>query len=120
MEITPITLNYFFEVNCYLIKTETGYTLIDTCMFKNRKELEEELQKHGCTPGNLELIIITHGHPDHLSNAAYLRDKYGGKIAMHSGDSKMAETADMFVERKGGLLLGVIGGLFKQPTNHSQ
>ena len=113
MEITPITLSYFFDFNSYLLKTETGYALIDTGILKKRKELEEELNRHGCQPGDLTLIIITHGHLDHVSNAAYLRDRYGAKIAMHRGDSMMAEEANMFVDVKGGLMLGLIGFLMK-------
>jgi hydroxyacylglutathione hydrolase len=113
MEVTPITVNYFFGVNSYLVKTDNGYFLIDTGITKKRGQLEKQLNEAGCRPGDLKLIIITHGHLDHVGNAAYLRDKYGAKIAMHSGDSKMVETGDMFVDARGGILIGLIGVLMK-------
>lgn len=113
MDITQITLKYFFEVNSYLLKTETGHILIDTGIFTKRKELETELERHGCKPGDIRLIILTHGHPDHLSNAAYLRDKHRARIAMHGGDSLMAETADMFAVAKKSLMTGVMGALLR-------
>jgi glyoxylase-like metal-dependent hydrolase (beta-lactamase superfamily II) len=108
MEITPIPLNYLFEVNCYLLKTESGYYLIDSGLQKKRGELEKALEQAGCTPGDLRLIIITHGHTDHVGNAVYLKEKYGGLIAMHVGDDKMVETRDMFINMKGGLSITLI------------
>jgi hydroxyacylglutathione hydrolase len=48
------------------------------------------------------LIVITHGDFDHIGNAAYLRQKFGAKIAMHADDVGMAERGDMFWNRKKG------------------
>jgi len=88
------------SVNCYLIETDSGYVLIDTGGTNNRKELASELEGAGCKPGLLKLIVLTHGDFDHTGNAAYLRNVFGGKIAMHDGDSAMVERGDMFVNRK--------------------
>ena len=41
MQIFQIPLKYLFGVNCYLIKTETGYYLIDTGIPKVRDHLEK-------------------------------------------------------------------------------
>jgi len=112
MEIKPITLNYFFGVNSYLIKTETGCFLIDTGIKKKRGQLEQELLEAGCGPGDLRLIILTHGHVDHVGNAAYLRDRHGARIAMHGGDSAMVESGDMFIDT-GGAMIGLVGLLMK-------
>ena len=96
-------------VNCYLIETDIGYILIDTGCSNKRTELEKELERAGCKPGNLKLIVLTHGDFDHTSNAAYLREKFGARIAMHHDDSGMSERGDMFWNRrKGNILLGMI------------
>ena len=87
-------------VNCYLIDTAAGYILIDSGGSNNRKELLYQLESAGCQPGTLNLILITHGDFDHTGNAAHLRAKFGGKIAMHAGDLGMAEKGDMFYNRK--------------------
>jgi len=100
-EIKAITQKYLMAVNCYLVKTPTGYILIDTGLPKRRSDLVRELESVGCEPGDLKLIIITHGHLDHDGNTAYLREKYDAKIAMHSGDSAMTENGDMFRGVKG-------------------
>jgi hydroxyacylglutathione hydrolase len=81
-------------VNCYLVSTGDGFVLIDTGKPEKRSELEAELSKAGCTPGHLRLIVLTHGDYDHAGNAAYLRDHYGTKIAMHREDSGRVERAD--------------------------
>lgn len=113
MEIIPITSRYMFEVNIYLLKTETGFFLIDTGMAKRRGQLERELQEAGCRPGDLKMIVITHGHLDHVGNAAYLREKFGAKVAMHRGDYGMVESGDMFVNSRGSMLIGLVGFLMK-------
>lgn len=100
-EIKTITQKYLIAVNCYLVKTSSGYILIDTGLSKKRSDLERELDTAGCKPGDLRLIIITHGHLDHNGNTAYLREMYDAKIAMHSGDSMMTESGDMFRGMKG-------------------
>jgi hydroxyacylglutathione hydrolase len=92
-------------VNCYLLATETGFVLIDTVASNKRAELESELARAGCKPGNLTLIILTHGDFDHTGNAVYLRDKFSTKIAMHRDDAGMAEHGDMFWNRSSGNML---------------
>ena len=88
------------SVNCYLIKTDTGYILVDTACSNKRADLEKELESAGCKPGNLKLIVLTHGDFDHTGNAACLRKKFGTKIAMHYDDSGMVERGNMFLNRK--------------------
>jgi len=106
-------------VNCYLVKTEVGFILIDTGSSNLRASLEDELELSGCQPGNLRLIVITHGDFDHTGNAAYLRSKFDTKIAMHAKDVGMAERGDMFWNRKkGNTLFRILGPIlfrFKKP-----
>jgi hydroxyacylglutathione hydrolase len=104
-EIKTIT---FGGVNCYLVKTGAGYLLIDTGFTKNRGEIEKALESSGCHPGQLKLILITHGDYDHTGNASYLRQKYGAKIAMHPGDSVMVERGDMLADRRLNFFLRII------------
>jgi glyoxylase-like metal-dependent hydrolase (beta-lactamase superfamily II) len=87
-------------VNCYLLKTEAGFFLVDTGMTNNRRLLEIELNKLGCYPGNLKLILLTHGDFDHTGSAVFLREKYGSQICMHAEDVGMLENGDMFYHRK--------------------
>lgn len=87
-------------VNSYLIETSAGHLLVDAGNSTARNELLAELEKSGCTPTSLKLVVLTHGDFDHIGNAAYLRSTFGARIAMHPDDSGMAERGDMFVNRK--------------------
>ena len=110
-EIKTIKLKFFCglaSVNCYLIKTDQGFILIDTGISKSREKLEKELKSAGCNPKNLKLIIITHGDTDHTGNCSYLREKYHTKIAMHQNDQGMVEKGDMLWNRKGNIILKII------------
>jgi hydroxyacylglutathione hydrolase len=104
-EITTIALSLPYRmgtVNCYLVHTGTGYVLIDTGASNKSAELENELASAGCMPGNLDLIVLTHGDFDHTGNAAYLGQKFGTPIGMHQDDAGMAEQGDMFWNRSSG------------------
>lgn len=87
------------SVNCYLGKMKSGFILFDTGghmvmdkQFTNRRELLlKELDKAGCNPDNLHLIVLTHGDNDHVCNAAYIRNKYNAKIAIHPNDCKLVK-----------------------------
>ena len=111
--VKTITQKYLMTVNCYLLRTGSGYALIDTGMVKRRAQLDEELRGAGCGPGDLELVVVTHGHLDHVGNAAYLKEEYGAKVAMHGGDYAMVESGDMFVDSKGGAMVGLVGFLMR-------
>ena len=95
----PIRTLTFRLVNAYLVETDTGFVLIDTGYISNRTRLDKMLRAAGCRPGDLKLIVVTHGDPDHSSNAAYLREEYGAKIAMHEAEAAAVEQGDMFLSR---------------------
>ncbi|MBM3301887.1 MAG: MBL fold metallo-hydrolase [Deltaproteobacteria bacterium] len=99
--------------NCYIIRTDKGFVLIDTGRASKRRKLERELEKAGCRPGDLDLIILTHGDFDHSGNCSYLRGRFGARIAMHRDDSGMVERGDMFWNRKrGGFIMRKIVNFF--------
>jgi hydroxyacylglutathione hydrolase len=120
-EIKTINLSLPYglgSVNCYLTETDAGYVLIDAGSPNTRAGLEKAFESAGCKPGHLRLIVLTHGDFDHIGNAAYLRGKFGAKIAMHADDSGMAERGDMFWNRQKGnalfrMLIPVLFGFGK-------
>jgi glyoxylase-like metal-dependent hydrolase (beta-lactamase superfamily II) len=88
------------NVNCYLIKNHKGFFLIDTGMANGKAQLFETLKQAGCKPGDLKLILLTHGDFDHIGNVVAVRDKYGVKVAMHQEDALIAKSGDMFINRQ--------------------
>lgn len=81
-------------VNAYLVAVSRGFVLFDTGghlvtdkLFHNRStQLTELLAFHGCTPGNLKLIILSHGDNDHVANAALLRAQFNAPVILHRDD----------------------------------
>ena len=104
-EIKTVTLSLPYRlgsVNCYLVKTTMGYLLIDTGSSNQHAVLEQALLTAGCQPGQLKLIILTHGDFDHTGNAAYLRQKFNAPLALHPADFGMIARGDMFASRNSG------------------
>ncbi|MBO8167584.1 MAG: MBL fold metallo-hydrolase [Thermoanaerobacteraceae bacterium] len=72
------------KVNCYLVAAEP-VTLID-CGANTpeaRRQLIHEFSRRGMTVSDLEQIIITHAHPDHVGLAGWLAEQSGAAVYMH-------------------------------------
>ncbi|MBS7638138.1 MBL fold metallo-hydrolase [Candidatus Bathyarchaeota archaeon] len=77
--------------NVYLIIDEEGLTLVDTGMPWNAKRILRYLQRIGRKPSDISWILLTHHHIDHVGCAGELREKTGGKIAIHKDDAGFVE-----------------------------
>ncbi len=84
----------FGHANCYLVKQNGNYILIDTEMPGYSRRLIQELEKEGVTGENLKLVFLTHGHVDHVGNAQVLREHFGVGIAIGRDDARLIEEAD--------------------------
>lgn len=78
--VQPVNLGH---VNIYLISTEKGYILVDTGMPDKQKEFEKLFQKLGIDLKNIQLIILTHGHLDHVGSTAFVKRITGAKVLCH-------------------------------------
>ena len=78
--VQPIKLGH---VNIYLIKTEVGYILVDVGMPNAVKKIDQALRTHGVEANEVSLIILTHGHLDHVGAVAQVQVLTGGKILCH-------------------------------------
>jgi len=50
----------------YLIRLDKKNVLIDTSSFENIDELENDLNNLNLSPKEIDTIILTHNHPDHV------------------------------------------------------
>ena len=73
----------FGLVNIYFIKTENGYILVDTGMPGKDKDFDQLFEKLGIDPDQIQLIILTHGHLDHVGSTAYVQKITGAKVLCH-------------------------------------
>jgi glyoxylase-like metal-dependent hydrolase (beta-lactamase superfamily II) len=72
--------------NCFLIYQDDNAILVDTCRTKYRKKILDI-----CKNAGVKLIVLTHGHIDHISNAAFLSKELSVPIAMHKDDYELTK-----------------------------
>lgn len=70
--------------NCYILSNGKNAVLIDTCREKYRERIV-----NACKPYHIQLLILTHGHIDHVQNAAFLSDRLHAPIAMSRADFEL-------------------------------
>jgi glyoxylase-like metal-dependent hydrolase (beta-lactamase superfamily II) len=77
--------------NCYLLRGEQP-VLVDTGSPGDLRRILSALKEHGVEPGQLALILLTHGHSGQAGCAAELRRRTGAQIALHAADVGLART----------------------------
>lgn len=69
------------NVNCYLILNGKTGILVDTGQEKYKQKILA-----ACKPFSIHLLILTHGHVDHIQNASFLANQLHIPIAMCKAD----------------------------------
>lgn len=67
--------------NCFLVECGENSILVDTMREGGRNTILES-----CKGKNIRLIVLTHGHVDHVQNASFLSAHFNAPIAMHESD----------------------------------
>ncbi len=70
--------------NCYLLMGKGGAVLVDTGETGDREKVLEM-----CRNKNVRLLVLTHGHIDHIQNAAYLARELQIPIGMNEKDVEL-------------------------------
>jgi len=70
---------------CYIIKDE-GIVLIDAGSPNKIDKFQKAFERLKIDPAEINLIILTHGDPDHVGSAKELKAITGAKIAIHHHD----------------------------------
>jgi len=78
--------------SCYLIKEE-GTVLVDTGSPNQGQKFLEELQRIPIDPRDVSLILLTHGHWDHIASASELRTLTGARVAINHHEKDWVEQA---------------------------
>ena len=79
VSIHPIKLGADY---CYVIRGE-GNIMIDGGAPNKVKGFTKALERISVSPEEIQLIVITHGHWDHIGSAKDIKEITGAKIAMH-------------------------------------
>lgn len=75
---------------CYIIQGE-GVVMIDGGAPKKAKAFIKGIKKTSIKPEDIKLIILTHGHWDHIGSVSEIKKITGAKIAMHKREKDWLE-----------------------------
>jgi metallo-beta-lactamase class B len=75
-------------VSAWALVTDAGIILIDTMDNDQEAEqlIEGGMRKLGLDPGDIRIILVTHGHGDHYGGVNYLTSKYPARVLMSGID----------------------------------
>ena len=79
-------------VNFYVVEDGSRLALVDAGLPGFRGQLEEFLTGRGRTLGDIEAVLLTHAHGDHVGVAERVRQA-GATVHVHEADAEMARTA---------------------------
>lgn len=77
------------HVNCYLIAADGGFTLVDAGLPRMWTQVQEALATFGATPGDIDAVVLTHGHFDHVGVARRVSEA-GAIVHVHDRDRRLA------------------------------
>jgi glyoxylase-like metal-dependent hydrolase (beta-lactamase superfamily II) len=76
--------------SCHIIQDQ-GVIAIDTGNPKKGKEFLKGLEEASIKPEEVNLIVLTHGHFDHIGSTAEIKELTGAKVAMHQNEQAWLE-----------------------------
>jgi len=79
---------------CYIIK-DRGCVMIDGGPPGNEKTIEDWLRAIAIRPDEIQLIVLTHGHSDHVGSARGVKQITGTEIAIHECDREALESGTL-------------------------
>lgn len=88
MEVIRLSLG---TVNAFLIRDGQKYMLVDTGIPGAQKSILKQLAKLGVDAHDIEYLFLTHGHYDHIANAAFFQREYGMRVAIAAADVELIE-----------------------------
>src|SRR6516165_8523037 len=89
----PLPNDGLRAVNVYVIRTERSAVLVDAgwTIEPGREALAAGLDALDLGFTDISRFLVTHVHRDHYSQAVVLRDEYGGRVSLGSGDRASLE-----------------------------
>jgi hydroxyacylglutathione hydrolase len=82
LNIYPIDFGFN---QCYIIQSE-GTIMIDGGSPNKAEAFKQAIEKIRINPQDIKLMVLTHGHFDHIGSAKEIKEITGAKIAMHRSD----------------------------------
>jgi metallo-beta-lactamase class B len=83
--------NFYFvgmtEFSAWAVTTSEGIIVIDPLFdYSVEDEVVEGLRKLGFDPANIEYVLVSHGHLDHVGGAKLLQERFGARVLLTAAD----------------------------------
>jgi glyoxylase-like metal-dependent hydrolase (beta-lactamase superfamily II) len=78
--------------NCFLLRSTSGYALVDTGLEKHGDKILDALKRAGIAASETKYILLTHAHKDHAGSAAQLKEVTGATVIAHALDAEIIES----------------------------
>ena len=79
------------ELAAYLIATPQGHVLIDGGLPESAPLIEQSIRQLGFKVEDVEVLLTTQAHFDHVGSLAALQKSSGGKVMVMEGDAALVE-----------------------------
>ena len=79
-------------INFYLVEDGDRLTVVDAGLPGYRKRLDAALAELGRSLSDVEAVLLTHGHGDHVGFAESVRSEAGVPVYIHEADERLALT----------------------------
>jgi metallo-beta-lactamase class B len=105
----------------YLFASDEGHILLDVPLDENVPMIIDNVRRMGFDPEDIEVLIASHAHFDHVGGLARMREITGAQVVLSAGDANLiaaggvgpagagtfpAVGADRIVEHRGTVRLG--------------
>jgi glyoxylase-like metal-dependent hydrolase (beta-lactamase superfamily II) len=87
--------------NFYLIADNGKYTVVDAGTPHDWSLLQSSLRELGAQPSDLDAVLITHAHADHVGFAEQARNEASAAVWVHEADVEAAKTGKMTWKNEG-------------------
>ena len=90
-EVFPIKLSYTW---CYLVKEGDKLLMIDASLSGFEKKFERKVKALGLAVEDINLIILTHVHHDHVGITNWVKEKSGAPVLVHEKEARILELGE--------------------------
>ncbi len=77
-------------VNWFIVEDGGKLILVDAGNPKQYDQLPAALASLGWSMADIEAVVLTHAHGDHLGSSARIKDESGAAVRVHHGDAALA------------------------------